>query len=109
LLNAYTEKHLATLKKWQQRILVWHSGQISGFLNDYPMAISRMEETINEDEKPTDPFLWNSYVKGSIAFLKKNKSTLLKERAQLSKGSSPFNQINLRVIDFFIRCFESSY
>jgi hypothetical protein len=94
---------------WQKDILVWHSGQISGELNDYPRAISQMERTMKPNEKPTDAFLWNPYARATIAFLKKDKKSLLSERTKLARGSSPFNHINLRKVDAFIRCFNSTY
>jgi hypothetical protein len=109
LLDAYTEAHLPTLLDWQKDILVWHSGQISGELNDYPRAISQMERTMKPNEKPTDAFLWNPYARATIAFLKKDKKSLLSERTKLARGSSPFNHINLRKVDAFIRCFNSTY
>lgn len=109
LIDEYTKLHGAALTDQQKRILIWHSGQLSGMLNDYPEAIRKMEQTFKSDEKPTDPFLWNPYVAASIAFLKKDKKSLLSERKILAKGSSPYNHINLRVVDSFIRCFNSSY
>jgi hypothetical protein len=109
LIDAYTSKHSGTLEKQQWDVLVWHSGQISGFAGDYADAIAKMQQTTKPKEKPTDAFLWNPYVRASIAFLKKDKRTLLSARKRLASGMSPFNRINLRQVDAFIRCFNSSY
>ncbi len=109
LIDAYTAAHLSILEKRQRDILIWHSGQISGFLGDYSKAISSMKQTLKEIEKPTDAFLWNPYVRATIAFLSGDKSSLLLERQNLSQGSSPFNHMNLRIVDSFVRCFGSPY
>lgn len=109
LLDAYTELHSNTLEPWQRGVLVWHSGQVTAFMGDYPGAIDRMEQTLKKDESPSADFLWNPYVNATIAFLKKDKPALLRERGLLAKGLSPYNQVNLRIVDAFIRCFDSSY
>jgi hypothetical protein len=109
LVDAYTQKHFATLEKQQRDVLIWHSGQLSGFLGDYPRAIASMEQTFRDTEKSTDAFLWNPYAKATIAFLKKDKPALLSERKKLARGSSPYNHMNLRKVDALVRCFESSY
>jgi hypothetical protein len=109
LIDAYTARHLTTLQKQQWDVLVWHSGQISALAGDYPDAISKMEMTLKPNEKPTDNFLWNPYVRGTVAFLKRDKAALMTERRLLARGASPFNHINLNKIDWFIRCFSSSY
>ena len=109
LLDDYITKHQATLQKQEWDVLVWHSGQISAMAGDYTDAISKMKKTFKPMEKPTDAFLWNPYAKASIAFLEKDKARLLAERKKLTRGLSPFNRLNLRHVDAFIRCFESSY
>lgn len=109
LIDSYVQRHSASLTKSQLKVLVWHSGQISGFLNDYPAAIASMEQTFKEDEKPDADFLWNPYVQATISFLKKDKKSLVESRNKLARGSNPFNHINLRIVDSFIRCFNSSY
>lgn len=107
LIDAYTAKHASTLEKQQWDVLVWHSGQLSGFLGDYADAIAKMEQTL----KPaaTDFFLWNPYVEATVAFLNKDEPTLRSERKKLSLGTSPYNRLNLRKVDAFIRCFHSTY
>ena len=109
LLDAYTARHASTLQKQQWDVLVWHSGQISAIAGDYADAISKMEKTYKDAEKPTDAFLWNPYAKATIAFLEKDKAKLVSEREALAKGAGPFNQLNLRHVDAFIRCFDASY
>ena len=84
LVDDYVTRHAATLEKHQLDILVWHSGQLSGFLGDYSQAIASMEQTFKSTEKPTDAFLWNPYAKATIAFLKKDKSALLSGKEPLS-------------------------
>lgn len=109
LIDAYTAKHTDTLQKQQWDVLVWHSGQISGMAGDYADAIAKMEQTFKPNEKPTEAFLWNPYVRATIAFLKRDKPALIWQRKLLARGSSPFNHINLSRVDSFIRCFNSTY
>ena len=109
LIDTYTGRHEKNLQKQQWDVLVWHSGQISGMAGDYTDATAKMAKTFKSSEKSTDAFLWNPYAKATIAFLKKDKPALVSERKNLAHGSSPFNHLNLRHVDAFIRCFNSSY
>ena len=109
LLDTYTARHTSTLQKQQWDVLVWHSGQISAMAGDYTDAIGKMEKTYKPNEKPTDAFLWNPYAKATVAFLKKDMASLKSERKNLNRGLSPFNRINLRHVDAFIRCIDNTY
>lgn len=109
LIDAYTKEHADTLEKQQWDVLVWHSGQMSAMMGDYADAITKMDQTLKPNEKPTDGFLWNPYAKASIAFMKKDKPSLIIEREKLARGTSPYNRINLRKVDGFMRCFDSTY
>lgn len=109
LIDAYTTKHSKTLEKQQSDGLNWHNGQMSGMAGDYADAVAKMSQTYNPKEKTTDAFQWNPYVSATIAFLKKDKAELLKQRKLLARGSSPFNHLNLRQVDSLIRCFKGSY
>jgi hypothetical protein len=109
LIDAYVKRHFEILTENQLNVLTWHGGQLSAFLNDDENAIVRMRKTLKKDVKEDLGFLWNHYVLATISFLQKDKKTLIKERRKLSKGSSPFNHINLRIVDSFIRCFNASY
>lgn len=105
LLDAYTVKYEKTLTEDQRHVLVWHSGQMSAKLGDYPDAIHKMGQTF----RTNDLFLWNPYAKATIAFLKKDKASLISERNKLARGLSPWGRLNLRKVDAFIRCFDFSY
>lgn len=109
LIDTYTARHEKTLQKQEWDVLVWHSGQMSALAGDAADAISKMQKTLKPNEKPTDAFLWNPYANASIAFLKRDRAALLSERQKLAAGLSPFNRINLRKVDGFIRCFDASY
>jgi hypothetical protein len=109
LIDAYTERHSQILQKQQWDVLVWHSGQISAMAGDYADAIAKMGQTLKPNEKPTDGFLWNPYAKATIAFLKKDLPALVAERKNLDLALSPLSRINLRHVDAFIRCRESTY
>jgi hypothetical protein len=109
LIDAYTARHESTLAKQDWDVLVWHSGQLTAMAGDYAGAIAKMEKTFKPNEKPTDTFLWNAYAKATIAFLKRDRPALISDRKELARGTSPLNGLNLRKVDAFIRCFDSSY
>jgi hypothetical protein len=59
---------------------------------------------------------WNAYVDASIAFLKKDKSSLLSARRKLQNWPKPKDwplerpwPQNLVIVDGFINCFDLSY
>lgn len=107
--DAYVAKHDAELKPWQRDVLHWHSGQMSAIAGDGPRARAAMLRSIKPAEQPTDVFLWNPYARATIAFLEKDRKALVAERALLAAGTSPFNHSNLRIVDGFLRCFDTPY
>lgn len=108
LIDSYLKSKNGLLP-WQIRTLTWHGGQLSAFQNLIEDAISRLERTYNPEEPSDASFLWNPYVSATVAFLKKDRPSLLEARHRLSFGNSPYNHINLRTVDSFIRCFKASY
>jgi hypothetical protein len=104
------------------RILFWHEGQMRAFAGQTETAILLFEET----RELIDLFGWNLYVDGTIAFLNKDKTALLKARATLATIPKPDGfqpsvkdaqgnifkiswPLNLNVIDDLIKYFDQPY
>ncbi len=106
VIDAYHLHNLEKLTTQQSRILYWHAGQryASGDLND--VAINRFNKSYDPNEKANDPFKWNSYVRGTIAFLEHDMKMLVQARDELRQTSS---NPNLRILEAFIRCFNKTY
>lgn len=85
----------------QSRNLHWHLGQIHAFNDNAQAAILEMQQSYIGDH-PT----WDSYVKGSIAFLKKDKPKLLEALETLRQQD---NQMNLEFLEKFVKHFDKSY
>lgn len=109
LIELYTDIHKKDLLEWQNNILIWHAGQIYGFMGDYQEAIIRFRKNINPNELPSDTFKWNAYVKGSIAFLEKDLHSLQKAINDLEKATNSHSIINLKILKSFERCFNKTY
>jgi len=109
LIVTYLNIHKENLMKWQINILIWHSGQIYALNDNYIEAIERFKKTINRDEPQDDAFKWNAYVKGSIAFLEKDKNALKLAINDLEKATNPNSIINLNILKSFDRCFNRPY
>lgn len=109
LINSYHLKHMPKLKKWQNRVLYWHAGQMYAFNNDYLLAKSKFAKSIKKDELPDDAFKWNAYVNGSISFLEGKLSELKKYQNELKTATNPHSKVNLAVLKRMVQCFGQSY
>lgn len=61
--------------------LMWHTGQMLAGSNNYDEAIHYFRQTYKSAETQKE---WNLYVDGTLAFLKKDKDTLLRARDTLA-------------------------
>jgi len=97
------------LEPWQKRISYWHAGQSYAFAEQalYPLAVERFQKSINHGETANDDFKWNAYVRGSIAFLRSDRSNLEKYRDELSSTTTA--KMNLEILDRMLRCFGQPY
>ncbi len=104
-------------------ILYWHEGQLRAMAGQTDRAIPLLNLS-RKPETTTDRFGWNHYVDATIAFLKKDRSSLVDARAVLSVTPKPpnFNPVdvngnpveviwppNLNVVDGLLDCFDQSY
>lgn len=104
-------------------ILYWHEGQMRAFAGQYARAIPLFDQSRHTGN---DPWCWNLYVDGGIAFLKHDRAGLQTARDKLAVWPRPsgftedqvdptgekFKVIwppNLDVLDAFLRCFTASY
>lgn len=109
LIELYLDSHKDNLLEWQISILIWHAGQIYAFIDDYKQAKIRFEKNLIPNELPNDNFKWNAYVKGSIAFLEKDKRALGYAIIELEKATNPHSENNLKILKSFERCFDKPY
>lgn len=108
VIDIYHLHHQGDLVAWQERILYWHAGQVYACEGLNELALLRFHKSIDPQEKPDDGFMWNTYVKGSIAFLERDRVSLQKfrdEMANAKKKSEP----NFRIIDAMFHCFDRPY
>jgi hypothetical protein len=106
-LDAYRVHHLDTLVDWQARVITWHAGQVYAMADLKELGVARFKKSFNPAEPADDQFKWNAYVRGSIAFLEKDKATLIKARDEVLKAD-PEN-VNGKLLAAFVRCFDKSY
>ncbi len=81
--------------------LHWHLGQIHAFKGEKDAAISEMKQSYRGDF-----VTWDSYVKGSIAFLENDKASL---QEALDTLRNQENQMNIEFLEKFITHFDKSY
>jgi hypothetical protein len=116
LLRDYREAHHSTAS-----ILFWHEGQLRANAGQTDAAITLFEQS---RAKEADPFGWNFYVDGTIAFLRHDRARLQAARDKLAVLPKPkdFHPIgpdgkpfdikwppNLNVLDGFLTCFDRPY
>jgi hypothetical protein len=109
LIEIYHLHHMDELNPSQAIILYWHAGQVYAMQDLTDLALARFKKSYNPSEKADDTFKWNSYVKGSIAFLEKDMKTLIKARDELRAVNQIESNPNLKFLESFIRCFKKSY
>ncbi len=85
----------------EARNLHWYLGQIHAFNNNYEDAISEMQQSYLEGS-----ISWNCSVRGTKAFLEKDKETLQKSLDTLGQQE---NIMNIEFLDKFVEHFDKSY
>ena len=89
------------LSAHQSRNLHWHLGQMHAFKANYKDAIAEMKQSYEGGS-----ITWASYVSGSIAFLEKDKATLIEALETLQKQD---NQMNIEFLEKFVKYFDKPY
>lgn len=106
------------------RMIYWHEGQLWADLGRYPAAVRLFRRARTPVGLP-DPFGWNFYVDGTIAFLRSDKPSLLDARERLAQLKRPADlpaystilgnkvptpwPLNLNVLDGLISCWGKRY
>jgi hypothetical protein len=107
IIDIYHLQSAETLLDWQRRTLYWHAGQVYAGADLENVAIARFEKSFNPDEPPEDDFKWNAYVRGTIAFMKRDRSELVRARDDMATSKNP--NVNLSVLEGLLRCFDKPY
>ena len=110
LIDTYLEKNKNLLQDWQIIGITWHAGQMYAFNNNYEIAKTRFEHSINPNEPENTPIRWNDYVNATIAFLNGDMTKLKFYRDKIANGPT-FNgkKQNLDVVDNLIQYFGQPY
>lgn len=110
ILEEYVIQHKINLQPWQERVMIWHAGQMYGMLNDYKNAQQRFLSCIDKDEPANTPILWNAYVYSTVAFLNNDIETFMKYRELIEKGPTFDGQKpNLNVVNSLLKCWGEPY
>jgi hypothetical protein len=89
--------------------LLIHEGQTLAQAGEERAAAKLVAAAKDLEQKPDDPFDWNTYVEGSWAFLVKNRPALDAAAAKLSAAKGEDNAINARVLRGLAKCFVRPY
>lgn len=89
----------------QKATLVFHAGQIYADLGKNDLALEKMRRAY--DENLNKKYHWNSYVDGSIAFLKKDLEKLkaARDKVQTAEPHHPY----VGTLNDMIQCFKRPY
>ncbi len=109
VLDAYHVHNLDTLAPWQARVIYWHAGQVYAMADLNDLGIARFEKSYNPAEKSDEKSKWNAYVRGTIAFLKHDRSILQAARDEMYSADPSDENINRKVLDSLLRCFNKPY
>jgi hypothetical protein len=104
LIDAFHEFHKDALEPSEHRLLYFHAGQIYAFEGLTDVALERFRRSLAE-EKPGTRSMWNVYVKGTIAFLERDRAALEAARDELVQRSDP----NMDILRSMVRCFGRPY
>ena len=100
---------LGKLEASRARIINWHAGQSYALGDLTDLAVSRFSRSYNPDEAASATFKWNAYVRGSIAFLIKDRSELQAARDEMYSANPSLDNINAKILDGLLACFDKSY
>ncbi len=96
----------------KQSSLRWHIAQARAHADNYAEAIKWSKTVLSEKEDFSNTELrWNDYVLATIAFLEKDKESLIVHRDNVEKAKDKHfgNQLNLKYLDSLIKHFNKSY
>lgn len=108
LIESYLKLH-PELSEFQNRLLHFHTGQMYACGNEYELAQQHLKDSF-ASETLDSGVEWNDYVRAIIAFLKKDKRSLIQYRKRIAKGPRVAGKVlNLDVVDSLIANFNKPY
>ena len=97
------------LRKRERNVLTWHLGQDIASAGDEAAAAHVIATTIRYPIAEPDQFDWNTYVRGTWAFLVKDRALLDRMAEQLSRAPGERNAINAAALRGLQACFDRPY
>lgn len=85
----------------------WHIGRMYGYLNDYEKAIFYLTKSTKNINPNDEQWWWYFY--GTIAFLERDKETLLKYMDKLNKDHSQYYESNAKTLVSLYENFDKNY
>jgi hypothetical protein len=108
LIESYSAAH-RELTDQERQNLQFHSGQSFAFSGNSDAAIAALEQCFRPEEEKNG-FRWNTYLRGTIAFVNRDKAQLISARDELSANANNYgNAINLKVLSSLFESFDDSY
>jgi hypothetical protein len=104
LIDSYADYH-----RQRVELLRWHAAQMLAKAGLYEAAIDRAQQALLKKDRAG--FGWNDYVRGTIAFLQRDKAALIRHRDLVAEAAAgvPANQPNLRILDRLLVNFDQPY
>ncbi len=103
MISLYSEKN--NIRNTQ---LPFHAGQLLAIAGDYPAAVGESRQSLSPPSTNEGDFLWDDYVLGTIAFLERDKTTLIRH-LEVLRTKQDFNAPNLKILQLLVAGFEKSY
>jgi|688.fasta_scaffold180682_3 hypothetical protein len=91
--------------------LYFHAGQMFAFENNYESAIIYFKKSILASEPEHAPVRWNDYVSASIAFLKRDRETLIFHRDEIAAKGTEIQGVipNLAIVENLLNHIQMPY
>lgn len=109
LIDRYIAAH-PDLPPIERMILSFHGGQMYGFAGEDTTARYRFMDALIPAESPNALIRWNAYMLATIAFLERDRATLLQSRDVILAGPTVENcKPNLNIVNSFVANFGKPY
>ncbi|MFN9031584.1 MAG: hypothetical protein ACK54C_02870 [Betaproteobacteria bacterium] len=95
----------------QSSNLWWHAAQMAARGGRLVAASQHARRALDAEPAKDDPFLWNDYVLGSIAFFERDRAGLQRHRDVIAERGMALwaNRMNLNMLDTMLENFDLSY
>ncbi len=97
--------------KTDDSMLHWHAAQLRAIAEDVDGAVKHAKLSLYDNPDPVRTGRWNDYVLATVAFLQRDRETLVYHRNKLAEVKDMFwgNALNLKLIDALIQNYDKSY